>query len=348
VGNGEVAQELTRARLWPRVSGRKNLKRKIAAFLLALTALVSLCTAYAQQGKVYRIGIVRQGGSDYSAVEGLKEVLKELGLAEGRDYVLDNRDLEGDPNAIRIAAAELERQKVDLIYSIATSVTLGVKRATMKTPIVFAVGSDPAAAGLVESFAKPGGRLTGVHYSDADLTAKRLEILNAMLPKLRRVATFYNPGNPVAVAALKSARDAARQVQIEIVESRVASVSELGTYLSSFKSQDADAFFYVNDTMVRSQAELIIETMRAKKVPTMFSLTGIVAQGALAGYGVSFREVGRSSARHVQKVLTGTYPGDMPVESVSRVELALNLRTARDIGIAIPQSVRLSASEIIE
>lgn len=226
--------------------------------------------------------------------------------------------------------------------------TMAVKRATTKTPIVFAVGSDPATAGLVESFAKPGGRLTGVHYSTTDLTAKRLEILKAILPKLRKVATFYDPGNPFAVAAMKSARDAARQLQVEIVEAHVGSVRELRAYLASFKGQDADAFFYVNDAMIRSQADLIIETMRAKKVPTMFSFPGIAERGALAGYGVSFREVGRLSARYVQKVLTGTNPRDMPVESVSRVELALNIRTARDIGVTIPQAVRLSASEVIE
>ena len=322
--------------------------RKIVAVLLALFGVFLVSAASAQQGKAYRIGIVRQGGPDYAAIEGLKEGLKELGFVEGRDYMLEGRDLEGDAGGLRAAAADLERQKVDLIYSISTSVTLAVKRGTTKTPVVFAVGSDPVAAGLVESFARPGARFTGVHYSDRDLTAKRLDILKTILPGLRKIATFYDPTNPIAVAAMKSARDAGRQLQVEIVEARVGSVRELGTYLASFKAQDADAFFYVNDAMVRSQAALIIETMRAKKVPTMFSFPSIAAQGALAGYGVNFRDVGRTSARYVQKVLTGTNPRDMPVESVSRVELAVNIRTARDIGVTIPQAVRLSASEIIE
>jgi ABC-type uncharacterized transport system substrate-binding protein len=110
------------------------------------------------------------------------------------------------------------------------------------------------------------------------LGAKRLEILEATLPKLHRVATFYDPGNPIAVAALKSARDAARQLQVEIVEARAATVRELRAYLASFKSQDSDAFFYVNDAMIRSQADLIIESMRAKKVPTMFSFPSIAEQ----------------------------------------------------------------------
>jgi putative ABC transport system substrate-binding protein len=328
--------------------GRRLLSPKIVAFLLASSlALAPVCPVQAQ-GKPYRIGIVREGGPDIAAVEGLKEGLKELGLVEGTGYVLETRDLKGDRAAVRAAAESLEREKVDLIYSIATSVTIAMKRATSKTPVVFAVGSDPVAAGLVETFARPGGRFTGVSYSTTDLTAKRLEILKAILPKLHKVVTFYDPGNQFAVTALRSAREAARQLQVEIVEVQVTSVTDLRAHLASFRAQDADAFFYINDAMVRSQAQVIIDTMRAKKMPTMFSFPSIAAQGALAGYGVSFREVGKLSARYVQKILTGTKPQDLPVESISRMELALNINTARDIGVSIPQAVRLSASEVIE
>jgi len=323
------------------------LSPKIIGLFLASLALVFVYPAQAQN-KPYRVGIVREGGPDIAAVEGLKEGLRELGLLEGTDYVLLTRDLGGDRAAVRVAAESLEREKVDLIYSIATSVTIAVKRATSKTPVVFAVGSDPVAAGLVESLAKPGGRFSGVYYSTTDLTAKRLQILKAILPNLHKVATFYDPGNQFAMAALRSARDSARQLQLEIVETQVTSVADLRGHLASFKAQDADAFFYINDAMVRSQAQLIIDTMRAKKVPTMFSFPSIAAQGALAGYGVSFRDVGRASARYVQKGITGSKPQDLPVESISRVELGLNINTAREIGVTIPQAVRLSASEVIE
>jgi putative tryptophan/tyrosine transport system substrate-binding protein len=314
----------------------------------AIAAAVVLHAAVAQQPKPYRVGIVREGGPDSAVVDGLREGLKELGFVEGKHYVLETRDLKGDRSAVRAAAESFEREKVDLIYSIATSVTMPVKRATSKTPVVFAVGSDPVAAGLVESLAKPGGRFTGVYYSTTDLTAKRLQVLKAILPNLHKVATFYDPGNQFAVAALGSARDSARQLQVEIVETQVTSVTDLRARLASFKAQDADAFFYINDAMVRSQAQVIIDTMRAKKVPTMFSFPGFAAQGALAGYGVSFRDVGKVSARYVQKVLTGSKPQDLPVESLSRVELGLNINTAREIGVTIPQAVRLSASEVIE
>ncbi len=228
-----------------------------------------------------------------------------MGWIEGRDYVLEQRDVKGDLAQVRVAAEGLEREQIDLILSISTSVTIAAKRATSKTPIVFAAGSDPIAAGLVDTFAKPGGRFTGVHYATNDLTAKRLDILKAILPKLRRIATFYDPANQAAAAALKSARDAARQLQIEVVEKQVTSVQDIRAELASFRAGDADAFFYINDAMVRSQAQAIVDTMRTKKVPTMFSSRNIAAQGALAsyGYGVNLREVGRLSARYVQKIL---------------------------------------------
>ena len=132
-------------------------------------------------------------------------------MTEGKHYVLEIRDVKGDRKAAEATARSLEREKVDLIYTLSTSVTTVVKRATTEVPIVFAVGVDPVVAGLVESFARPGGRLTGVHFLSADLVAKRLEILKAILPSLRRIVTFYDPNNPTAMAGAKSAKEAARR-----------------------------------------------------------------------------------------------------------------------------------------
>lgn len=320
---------------------------RTVVFLLSALALAVGHHVEAQEGKIQRVGVIFRG-DEYAAVDSLKDGLKQLGLAEGKDYVLHVRDLKGDLNAVQPAAKSLESEKVDVIYSVSTSVTTVVKAATTKVPIVFAVGTDPVAAGLVESFARPGGRLTGVYYSSADLTAKRLEILKAILPKLRKVVMFYSPTNRTTMLAIRSARDVASRLQIEIVERQVASVQELRASVAAFKPQEADAFFYVNDAMVRSQSQFIIDTMKAKKVPTIFATPDVVAQGALVGYGVSFRETGLTSARYVHRILTGVSPKDLPIESLSRVQLAVNLDTAREIGVTIPQAVRLSASEVIQ
>jgi putative ABC transport system substrate-binding protein len=312
--------------------------------------LVVPLSAYAQgqKARVYRLGVIHQGGPYYVGVDGLKEGLRELGFTEGKDYVLENRDLKGNRKAADEAARSLEREKVDLIYTEASSITLAVKRATTRVPIVFAVGSDPIADGLIESYAKPGGRLTGVHVHSDDLIAKRLEILKAILPGLHRVVTFYDPSNPLALAGAKSAEEAARQLNVELVEHRVASVEGLRLGVEALKAQEADAFFYINDAMVTSQAQFIIDIARAKRLPTMFFEYDLVKQGALAGYGTSYYEAGRLSAKYVQRVLTGTRPQDLPVELLSIVKLVVNLKTAREIGLTIPQAVLLRADEVIQ
>ena len=324
------------------------LRKEILVPCAAALVLASAHLAQAQQAKVHRVGVIVEGGSFYAMVVGFKEGLKGLGFEEGKDYVLEIRDLKGDRKAAKEAARSLEREKVDLIYAVNTSVDIVVKSATTGVPIVFAAGADPVAAGLIDSFAKPGGRLTGVHYLSTDLTAKRLEILKEIIPKLHKVVTFYDPNNDVALEASKSARQAGRQLEIEIVERHVASVEELRVGLKALKTQDADAYFFTPDGMVASQAQLIIDTAAAKKLPTMFHEPSLVAQGALVSYGVSYYEVGRLSAKYAKQVLTGTSPQNLPVESFSRVGLVVNLKTARELGLTIPQSVLLRADEIIQ
>ena len=276
--------------------------------ILALFALP--LAVEAQQARVYRVGVVLHGGPHSAAIDGLRDGLRELGLEEGKQFVLHVRDGKGDLKSVEAAARSLEGEKVDLIVAMTTSVTLAAKRATKSVPIVFYAGTDPVSIGLVESFRKPGGRLTGIHGQIADLTAKRLELLKEMVPRLRRVVTFYSPDNPAAQQSVKIARDAARQLKLELVERPVASVEELRAGLRALRPGEADAFFCVTDAMVSSQSELIIESARAKRLPTMVQERGAVAKGALAAYGESFYTIGRLSAKYVQRVLLGADPGE--------------------------------------
>jgi putative tryptophan/tyrosine transport system substrate-binding protein len=320
------------------------------AFLgtLAGGLLASPLAAEAQQARVYRVGVVLQGGPNWGAVDGLRKGLGELGLEEGKQFILHIREGKGDLKVVEQAAGDLEREKVDLIYSVATSVTLAVKRATKTVPIVFNVGSDPVAAGLVESFRKPGGRLTGTYSRSTELTAKRLELLKGMVPKLRRVVTFYNPDNRTAQQGVKAARDAARQLKVELLERRVASVEELRASLRALRAGEADAYLSVPDAMVISHVALVIDTARAKKLPTMFQEQDSVAKGGLASYGVSFSAIGRLGARYVQRILLGANPGDLPVEQPDTLQFVINLKTAKALGLTIPQSLLLRADEVIQ
>ena len=322
--------------------------RLILTGVLILPLLAAPLAVEAQQPRVFRVGVVLQGGPYFAAIDGLRDGLRELGLEEGKQFVLHVRDTKGDLKSVEAAARSLEREKVDLIWAGTTSVTLAAKRATKSVPIVFHVGTDPVSDGLVESFRKPGGRLTGVHGQGTGLTAKRLQLLKEMVPKLRRVVTFYNPDNPAAQQSVKIARDAARQLKVELVERPVASVEELRAALRALRSGEADAIFYVSDAMVSSQIELLIDKAKTMKLPTMVQERGSVAKGALAAYGESLYNIGRFTAKHVQRVLLGADPGDLPIEQVDMVHFVINLKTAKALGITIPQSVLGRADEVIE
>jgi putative tryptophan/tyrosine transport system substrate-binding protein len=297
-------------------SAFRNLK---SAILLGALLLALGVPAEAGQAKVYRVGVILQGGVIYTAIDGLREGLKELGLEEEKHFLLEIRDAKGDLKVVEEAARNLEREKVNLIFAINTSVARLTKRATAEVPIVFCAGTDPVTLGLVDSFAKPGGRLTGVHFLATDLTAKRLEILKEILPKLRRVVTFYNPGNPIAAEAAKLGREEARRLHVEFIERHVTSVEELRQALQALKAKEVDAYFYTTDGMVTSQAQLVIDMATSKKLPTMFSEQSLVTMGGLASYGQNFHEVGRLSAKYVQKLMTGAQPQDLRVETVDKL-----------------------------
>src|SRR5262249_2556116 len=198
-------------------------------------------------------------GAYVDAIEGLKDGLKELGLQPGKDVLLEIRDMEGNRGAVGDAARSLEQSKVDLLYCLSSSVTIAAKAATKDIPIVFAIGTDAAADGLVTSLARPGGRLTGVSRLSSDFTAKRLEILKEIIPKLHRVATFYDPRNSVAVRAAKLAQEAGRQLKVEIEEQPVGSVAELRQAMSKLDPKHVEAFVYVSDAMVTSESKFIID-----------------------------------------------------------------------------------------
>jgi putative ABC transport system substrate-binding protein len=324
------------------------MSKKILALLLGTLILASAQLTQAGQAKVYRVGVIYHGGAWNAVVDGLRDGLKNFGLEEGKHFVLEIRDSKGDVKAVEEAAKNLERDKVDLLYAVGTSVTIPVRRVTADIPIVFYAGGDLVGLGLVDSFAKPGGRLTGVYSQVTDLTAKRLEILKQISPKLRRVLTFYNPSNRVSAAAATIGREEARRLRIELVERHVASVEELLAKLQSLKPGDVDGFIMVSDSLVLTQAQPIIDMAKAKKFATMLHEASLVANGALASYGPSYYGAGYTSAKHVQRILFGTEPKGLPVETINKIELVVNLSTAKQIGLTIPQRVLGRADKVIK
>src|SRR5215813_9524221 len=327
---------------------RLTMKRAVMRSIVVAVMLLAMAViAEAQQAKVYRVGVIQPAAPFSAIVEGLRDGLKELGYEDGKQVRLEIRDTKGDLNAVKEAAQTFERDKVNLIYVVATSAAVAVKESTSDTPIVFAVAGDPTSNGLIQSFAKPGGRLTGVYYLTVDLTPKRLEVLKEILPKLRRVLAFYNPKNPISIEAAKLGRDAAQQMNIQFIERQVTSVDELRSVLQKLKPGETDAYFHVSDAMIMDNVQTIIHKTLEKRLPTMFPEQSLVAAGGLASYGQNFREVGRMSAKYAQKVLAGARPQDLRVETADKFEMAINLKTANQIGLTIPPTVLARADKVI-
>jgi putative ABC transport system substrate-binding protein len=327
---------------------RKKLLNKIISVALCAMLLVLCSSVQAQPTKLYRIGVLVPGDAWYEIIEGLRVGLKQLGLIEGKQFTLAIRDWKGDAKAAEAAAKNFEQERINLIYATSTNSTIAARRATAEIPIVFCAGTDPVALGLVDSFAKPGGRLTGIYQPATDLTAKRLEILKEIVPKLRRVVTFYDPRRPTAVESSKLAREAGHRMGLQLVERHIASAEELQAGVRALRAGEVDAYLAVSDAIASNQAQLIIDAARVKKLPTMFDFLSHVLKGGLAGYAVSFHEVGRLSAKYVQRILTGVKPQDLPVEGVDKIDLVINLKTAKQIGVTIPPNVLARADRVIK
>jgi putative ABC transport system substrate-binding protein len=313
-------------------------------FWLAFVALPLL--AHAQPTpKLHRIGVIYQGGTYDGMLEGLRIGLKEARLVEGRNYVLHIRAARGDAD---LAAKQLEAERVDLILSLTTTLTLRMKQATREVPIVFYAGSDPVRVGLVKSFAKPGDRLTGVHAVSTGLTPKRLELLHRMLPGARRVAAFYQSRLvPTTRESLELGRQAAKKLGLELVERQFDSVEDLLAQLRALRPGEVDAFFTIGDAVATAATAQIVPIAREKKLPLIMADQNAIDLGALAAYGHNFVEVGRLLARPVRLVLEGTKPQDIPVQIYDKMQLALNLRVAKELGVTIPEPVVIRADRVI-
>jgi putative ABC transport system substrate-binding protein len=315
-------------------------------FLLVVLALTRCEAIGAAQPE--RVGVIYLGEVFVTLVEGLRAGLKELRVEEGKQVFLDIQDLKGDVKAVASVAEKFEREKYKLIFTNPGTVTTAAMNATKTIPIVFTVGSDPVGLGFAKSFGQPGGRMTGVQYLARDLTAKRLEILKEFLPKARQVVCFYDPGNPTPVEGAKLGREEAKRQKIKLVERKVKTVSELNAALDALKPGEFDAYLYLPDAMVVSQSQKVVDVARVKKLPTMFQDQVVVARGGLASYGQSYFEIGRRAAKIVERVLKGTPPGELRIETIDDVELAFNLKTAKQLGVSIPPNVLARAQKVIK
>lgn len=301
----------------------------------------------AQQAKrFYRIGVLHQAFvPNVPSVDGFKAGLKVMGFVEGRDVTFDIRFSRGDLQATAAAAADLAKAGMDIIFTSQQEPTHAAKAATRTIPIVFTGVGDPVAAGIVSTVAQPGGNLTGISSLSTELAPKRLEILKTIVPGLRRVWAVYHADDSSSVAAAQKAQEVAARLRLEVIAESVRSPEEVAQHLKGLRPGDG---LLSPPAVAMNIPGLLLDVHLFSKVPAVFDSIFWVNAGGLVSYGSDFYAEGVQAARLVATILRGARPRDLPVEDASKIELAVNLKTARALGLTIPREILARADQVIE
>ena len=326
------------------------MKRREFITLLGGAAAAWPLAARAQQtAKLPTIGYLGGGGpiSQRAWVDAFAQRLRELGWVEGRNVAIEYRWGEGRPERYAEIAAEFVRLKVDVIFAGGTEAAVAAKQATSVIPIVFPTAGDPVGSGLVSSLSRPGGNVTGLSNQASDIPAKRLELLREVLPGLRRLAVMANADYSGGVTEREQIDTAARALGLELVPLPVRSMEDIAPALDGLKD-GVEALYTTGDPLVNTHRLRIITFALVARLPTMFSQREYVAGGGLMSYGPNFPDLNRRAAGYVDKVLRGAKPDTLPVEQPTKFDLAINLITAKALGLTVPPTLLARADEVIE
>jgi putative ABC transport system substrate-binding protein len=306
-------------------------------------------TAQAQNvGKVPVIGFLGTGtSSNWSSwVAAFGQRLRELGWIEGRTIAIEIRWAEGRSERYAEIAAELVRLPVDVIVTSGIAVA-AAKQATSFIPIVFALASDPVSTGLVASLARPGGNVTGLSGLAVELASKRLELLREVVPDLGRLAIMGNVGYPASVLEMGEVHATARTLGLEVVPLEIRQAEDIEPAFERLKG-DAKALYVCTDALTDANGNRINALALAANLPTMNGLGELVRAGGLMSYGADFPDMFRRAAEYVDKILRGTTSANLPVQQPTKYELVINLKTARALGLTIPETLLATADEVIQ
>ena len=273
--------------------------------------------------------------------------LDELGSMKGRTVAIEYRWAEG--RSIRFAeiASEFVRFNVDAIVTAGTESTIAVKQVTSEVPIVVALATDPVAAGLVASLARPGGNVTGFSHQGTDIAAKRLELLREILPNLRRLAILVNVNNPGSVLEMREAEAAARTLGLDVTKLEIRRAEDIAPAFEAIKGR-ADALYVPPDALVNANRVRIHTLSLSAQLPDVYGFRGYVEVGGLMSYGADFTDLFRRAAEIVNKILRGAKPADIPVEQPTKFDLVVNLTTAKALGLTVPDKLLALADELID
>jgi ABC-type uncharacterized transport system substrate-binding protein len=319
--------------------------KRLAVTLLALALLAAPLAAEAQPaGKVYRIGFLRSGPAPETFIEGFRQGLRELGYVEGQNVTIEY-GVAASADQLPAAAAELARRKVDILIASGTPSVPPAKRATTTIPIVFVASIDPVATGIVTSLARPGGNVTGLAGIHADLMGKRLELLREAVPRLSRVAVLSHAANPGNAQYIKHGELAAQALGLQL---QIVAVRDAGELERAYgEARGAGAVVQLDDVLFTTHRRRVAELAVKHQLPTMYGFREFVDAGGLMAYGPDWPDLYRRAAALVDKILKGAKPANLPIEQPTKFELVINMRTAKALGLTIPQSILLRADEVI-
>jgi putative ABC transport system substrate-binding protein len=330
--------------------------RRALVLVVALALFVMPSAVPAQPAeKVYRIGYLTIGSAPASGtytppLEGFRQQLRELGWVEGRNIVIEYRFADGRAERLPPLAAELVRLKVDLIYANPTPAALAAKKATSTIPIVGTSLTEPVAVGLVSSLARPGGNVTGVSYAfDMNIFGKQLELLKDVAPKARRVAVLADPtSGPTYPRMLEATTTAGKSLGLDLQVLEVRQPAEFDGAFAAMARERAEALLVMGHPMFFLNRQRLAELAVKHRLPSMSTQEQWVDAGGLMSYGPNFVDLARRGAVYVDRILRGAKPGDLPVEQPTKFDLAINLKTARALGLKVPQALLQRADQVIE
>ena len=331
-----------------RAATRRHLLVALAATASALTASsVSFAQAPA---KVPRIGVLSPLSP--SDVEPLHQAfrlgLRERGWVEGKNVSIEYRYAEGRSERLPDLAADLVRLKVDVIVTSFTTDALAAQKSTKAIPIVVAATGDPVASGLVESLARPGGNITGLSQMSIDLAGKRLGLLKEMVPKLSRVAVLWNPQGSASTLNWKEIQIPAQQLGVELHSLEVRSPDDFDRAFEGATRAQVGALFIAGNPLIAANLKRIADFAARNRLPAIYQWSEFADFGGLMSYGADRADLFRRAANYVDKILKGTKPGDLPIDRAIRFELVVNMKTARALGITVPQTLMIQATRVIE
>ena len=305
-----------------------------------------------KRGKVWRVGVL-SGIAPPATIEttplgGFLLGMRELGYVEGRDFVVEWRFSDGRYERFPDLAAELVRLDVDVVVVTASAGVRSMQQATKTIPIVMGFSIDPVGSSLVASLARPGGNTTGLSTAQEDIVSKHIELIGTAVPRLSRIAILMNPDNRSHPQMVVNAETSAAKAGLKAVLVKAKNLQEIESAFATMAKERLEGLVVVPDSVFTTHRHRLVELARNDRLPTIFAQREPVEAGGLMSYGESLRDFFRRSARYVDRIFKGTNPGDLPIEQPTRFFLVVNLKTAKAIGLKLPEALLLRADEVIE